>query len=419
MEVITSQRPKPDAPPAERILVLGAGQAGFQLAASLREGGFAGEVTLVGAEAGLPYNRPPLSKSFLLDDQPAQSLLLRPGAFYADRRITLRLGQRAAALDRAARRVRLGSGEVLPYDHLVLATGARNRALPVPGADLPGVHALRDATEAAALRGAMARARRMVVVGAGFIGLECAGIARARGLEVTVLEAGARPMARTVSAATAEAFRQVHAAAGIRFAFDAAVTRILAAEGRAAAVETADGTVHPADLVLVAVGVRPNAELAAAAGLPVQGGVLVDATLRTADPDISAIGDCAAYPVGGGALCLESVQAAVDGARCVAARLLGRPAPYAALPWFWSDQGAAKLQIAGLGLGHDAVVMRGAPGPGGFSAFLYRGGRLCAVESVGRPADHMQARRILAAGLGLSPELAADASHSLRQVQAA
>jgi 3-phenylpropionate/trans-cinnamate dioxygenase ferredoxin reductase subunit len=403
----------------EAVLVLGAGQAAFQLAASLREGGYAGAVTLVGEERALPYGRPPLSKAFLLDGQPPEALALRPAEFYAGRGIALRLGERAVAIDRAARRVLLASGETLAYGHLVLATGARNRALLIPGASLGGVHALRTVADAAALRAAMRDARRMAVIGAGFIGLECAAAARALGLPVTVLEAAQRPMARIASAPTAEAFLRLHEASGIRFRFGTTATRILEADGKAAGVETADGACVPADLVLVAIGVVPEAGLATGAGLPVRGGVTVDELLRTADHDISAIGDCAAYPTSSGPVPLESVQAAVDGARCVAARLLGRPHPYTALPWFWSDQGAAKLQIAGLGFGHDSVVLRGAPEGGSFSAFLYCGGRLVAVESVGRPADHIQARRILAAGLDLPPGLAADERHPLKLVGAA
>jgi 3-phenylpropionate/trans-cinnamate dioxygenase ferredoxin reductase subunit len=402
----------------EGVLTLGAGQAGFQVALSLREEGFDGPVTLLGAEAELPYQRPPLSKAFLAGEATRASLALRPAGFYAERGIALRLGDAAIGIDRDARRVRLASGATLAYGHLVLATGARNRTLPVAGAALPGVHALRDVAEAEALRAAMAGSRRMAVIGAGFIGLECAAAAAARGIAVTVFEAAAWPMARAVSALTSAAFQALHEAAGIRFVFGAKVAAVLEAEGRAAGVGTADGQRHAADLVLTGIGAEPETDLAKAAGLPVAPGVAVDALLRTADPAISAIGDCAAYPLAEGGLCLESVQAAVDGARCVAARIAGRPRAYAATPWFWSDQGAARLQIAGLGRGHDQAVMRGAPGPGGFSVFLYRGGRLVAVESASRPADHVQARRILAAGATLPPEFAADPGYSLRSVAA-
>lgn len=405
--------------PGDGVLVVGAGQAGLQLAVSLREGGFAGPLTIVGDEPTAPYQRPPLSKSFLQGACEADAIALRPPSFYAERGIVLRTGARAVGLDRAAGRVRLHSGELLSYGHLVLATGARNRPLPVPGAALPGVHALRSLSDAAALRDAMGQARRMAVVGAGFIGLECAAVAAARGLDVTVLETAPRVMSRIVSAPTAAAFQALHARTGIRFLLGTTAVRILEAGGRAAGVETATGARVPADLVLVAIGVLPNGDLAAEAGLPTRAGILVDEVLRTPDPDISAIGDCAAYPVGGAAVCLESVQGAVDGARCVAARLLGRPQPYAALPWFWSDQGAAKLQIAGLGTAQDEVVLRGDPDAGSFSAFLYRGGRLVAVESVGRPADHVQARRILAGGLDVPPHAAADPTFALRSVQPA
>lgn len=400
------------------VLVLGGGQAAFQLAASLREEGFAGPVTLVGQETAAPYQRPPLSKAFLSGEVGVEALDLRPGGFYAERGIALRPGETAVAIERDRRRVHLASGEILPYGHLVLALGARNRPLPVTGAGLPNVVGLRDLSDARALRAALVTARRLVVIGAGFIGLECAAAAAPRGVEVTVVEATSRPMARTVSSPMAEAFRAHHEARGVRFAFGETVIRIAEADGRAVAVETASGAVFPADLVLVGIGVVPNSDLAAEAGLPVRGGILVNEHMLTADPAISAIGDCAAYPLHTGPACLESVQAAVDGARCVAARLAGRPKPYSALPWFWSDQGGLKLQIAGLGAGHDLAVTRGDPETGGFSVFLYRAGQLVAVESAGRPADHMQARRILAAGLHVPPDAAADPAFQLRSVGA-
>lgn len=406
------------------VLIVGIGQAGFQLAASLREGGYDGRILLVGEEPELPYQRPPLSKAYLMGKANAAQLHFRAEAFCAENRLELRTGTRAVRIEREARRVLLATGEALPYEHLVLATGARNRALPVPGAALDGVMQLRTLADAEALRRRLEPGRRAVVVGAGFIGLEFAAVAAARGVEVTVVEALDRPMVRAVSPLVAGHFRAVHERAGVRFAFGAAVAGITGENGRATGVETTDGTRFPADLVLVCIGVVPDAELAAEAGLAVADGIVVDALLQTGDPAISAIGDCARFPcrfADGALLRLESVQNAVDQARCVAARLLGRPAPYGSLPWFWSDQGALKLQIAGLSVPHDRAVVRGDPAAGqGFSVFCFRDGRLVGVESVNRPLDHVLARRILErGGAGLTPEQAADPAFDLKAFAAA
>lgn len=401
------------------IVVAGAGQAGFQLAASLRESGFKDPITLVGDEAALPYQRPPLSKAYLAGKTDQEGLFLRPPGFFAEHAITHRPGLRAVAIDRAERRLQLSDGDSLPYGHLVFATGARNRPLPVPGADLEGVRQLRGLADADALKAGIAAARAVVVVGAGFIGLEFAAVAAARGLAVTVIEAAERPMARAVSAEMGDFFRGAQEALGVRFAFGAGVTAILGRDGRATGVALADGRELPADLVLVGIGVLPNGDLAAEADLPAENGVQVDAFLGTPDPAISAIGDCARFPTpyargltADGTVRIESVQNAIDQGRCLAARLVGKPAAYGALPWFWSDQGPHKLQIAGLsGPGDDGVV-RGSGNA--FSVFRFRDGRLSAVESVDRAGDHMIARRLLAAGTPLTPDQAADPGFDLK-----
>ncbi|CAX22741.1 MAG: FAD-dependent oxidoreductase [Methylorubrum extorquens] len=405
--------------PMETIVIVGAGQAGFQAAASLREAGFSGRLTLVGEEAALPYQRPPLSKAYLAGKTDARGLLLRQESFFAEHRIAHRPGIRVTAIDRAGRSVRLSDGEDLSYDHLILATGTRNRALPVPGADLDGVRQLRSLDDADALRAAIEGIHRIVVIGAGFIGLEFAAVCAARGLSVTVIEAAERVMARAVSPETSEAFRAFHEEAGVTFLFGAGVTAIEGEGGRAVAVRTADGQSLPADLVLVGIGVVPNQELAAEAGLAVRDGIEIDAFLATSDPAISAIGDCVRFPSrfasgmpGGDRVRIESVQNAVDQGRCLAARLTGRPAAYDAVPWFWSDQGPRKLQIAGLAAPSDASVLRRAGA--GFSVFRFRDGALSAVESVDRPADHMAARRLLAAGKRLTPEQAGDPGFDLK-----
>lgn len=404
---------------AAGIVVVGAGQAGFQLAASLREGGYREPITLVGDETALPYQRPPLSKAYLAGKTDREGLFLRQPGFFAEHAIIHRPGIRAVAIDRAARRLHLSDGDSLAYDHLVLATGARNRPLPVPGADLGGVHQLRGLADADALRAEIAAARAIVVVGAGFIGLEFAAVAATRGLSVTVIEAAERPMARAVSPEMGAFFRSAHEAMGVRFAFGAGVTAILGRDGRATGIALADGTELAADLVLIGIGVIPNRELAQEADLPAEDGVRVDAFLATPDSAIAAIGDCARFPspfahglTADGTVRIESVQNAIDQGRCLAARLLDRPAAYGALPWFWSDQGPHKLQIAGLSGPGDASVVRGS-GPA-FSVFRFRDGRLSAVESVDRAGDHMIARRLLTAGTPLTPDQAADPGFDLK-----
>jgi 3-phenylpropionate/trans-cinnamate dioxygenase ferredoxin reductase subunit len=404
------------------VLVIGAGQAGYQVAASLREKGFAGRIRLIGDEPGLPYQRPPLSKAYLLGKSDRAALDLRSGGFYSQHAIEITAEQRAVRIDRDRKLVFLADGEALSYDHLVLATGSRNRTLPIPGADLDGVMQLRSAQDSDALRHRLPDLKRLVIVGAGFIGLEVAAVATALGVEVTVLEATSRPMSRTLSEPMSDFFRAAHQKGGVRFGFDEIVTCINGSDGRATSVTTAKADVFPADLVLVSVGVVANAELAADAGLKVDNGIVVDEALLTLDPSISAIGDCAAYPqpfVGGARARLESVQNAIDHGRCVADRLTGTPHPYRAVPWFWSDQGPLKLQIAGMPTPHDASVLRGDAASGAFSVFCFRGGKLAGVESVNKPADHMVARRLLGAAAPLTPTEAADLHFDLKARAAA
>ncbi len=399
------------------VVIVGAGQAGFQVAASLRDGGFTGRVLLIGDEPGLPYQRPPLSKAYLAGKSDRIALNLRAEAFYTQASIEVLTGRTVTAIDRARRTVRLSDGGSIAYGHLVLATGARNRPLPVPGADLAGVLQLRSADDAEALKQRLPDLKRFVIIGAGFIGLEIAATASARGIDVTVLEATARPMARALSEAMSEFFRKIHETAGVHLVFNTAVTRIHGEAGRATAVETADGRTFDADLVVVGVGVLPNVELAAEAGLTVDNGIVVDENLLTSDPAISAIGDCAAFaqPFAEGKRGrVESVQNAVDQARCVAARIVGKAHAYHAIPWFWSDQGPYKLQIAGMSTPHDLSVIRGNPEAGAFSVFCFRNGRLVGVESVNKPADHMVARKLITAGTPLSPQEAADTAFDLK-----
>jgi 3-phenylpropionate/trans-cinnamate dioxygenase ferredoxin reductase subunit len=398
------------------IVIAGAGHAGFQLAASLRQNGFGERIVLINDEGHLPYQRPPLSKAYLKGSGGPDSLMFRPDKFYRDQNIDLII-DRAVSIDRGARKVLLASGASLDYGHLVLATGARNRLLDLPNANLEDVRYLRILDESESLRQRIASSAHVVVIGAGFIGLEFAATARAKGLEVDVVELGARVMARAVTAEISEFFQQRHTAAGIRIHLGVQVTSIECDGARVTGVSLSDGRHIPADLIVVGVGVLPNVELAAEAGLPVASGILVDDHLLTSDPNISAIGDCALFasPRFGGSLRLESVQNATDHARCVAARLTGKPEVYDGLPWFWSDQGPDKLQIAGLTTGYDRVVVRGDRAQGAFSAFCYKAEKLVGIESINRAGDHMFGRRLLAANGSITPEQAADPSFDLKR----
>lgn len=408
--------------PLERVVIAGAGQAGFQAALSLRDEGFKGRIDLIGDEPGLPYQRPPLSKAYLTGKIGHASLDLRPREIFDKLAIDLVPGCRIARIDRAAHAVLTDAGVSHAYDHLIIATGTRNRPLPIPGSTLDGVCQLRTAADADALRPRLPALKHIVIIGAGFIGLEVAAVAASLGATVTVLEAAHRPMARALSEPMSGFFRAAHEKQGIRLAFGTTAVRIDGDEGRVRTVETADGRTFPADVVLIGIGVIPNAELAAEAGLAVNNGVVVDEMLLTADPAISAIGDCAAYPqffAAGEMMRIESVQNATDHGKCVAARLTGKPKPYRAVPWFWSDQGPLKLQMAGLSMPHDHAVLRGDPASGTFSVFCFRDGKLTGVESVNKPADHMIARRLIAAGSPLTPAEAADVSFDLKTLAVA
>lgn len=366
-------------------VIVGAGQGGFQLAWSLRTEGYEESVTLIGDEPHLPYQRPPLSKGFLLGKQTLDHATLRPAKFYQDHRIELVLGERVASIDRIARRVVLASGTAIRYDTLALATGARVRMLAEPAVYLRGWE------DAVLLKDRLDQALSLTVIGGGFIGLEVAAAARMGGKDVTVVEIQPRLMARCVAPAISDFFRRLHEDRGVRVVFGTA-------------------TPPPSDLVVAGIGIVPNTELAEAAGLPAANGIEIDDHLRTADPNIFAIGDCARHPVRGR---LESVQNAVDQARCAAANIAGKDQPYTAVPWFWTEQFDTKLQMAGLSGGADQAVMRG--GEPKFSVFYFRAGKLIAADSIHRPADHVHARKLLAAGSDLTPEQAADENFPLER----
>jgi 3-phenylpropionate/trans-cinnamate dioxygenase ferredoxin reductase component len=403
---------------APTVVVAGAGQAGSQTAASLREMGFEGRVVLVGDEPHLPYQRPPLSKGHLTGAAARDNLWLHSATFYEHHDIELLLSERVSRIDRANTRVELAGGAILDYHHLVLAAGARNRTLPIAGTELDGVVGLRNLVEADDIRDRLARARHLVVVGGGFIGLEVAATAAKRGLDAVVVEIADQLMARVLSTQMASFVLDAHRARGLRVELGTSVARLTGTAGRVSAVTTTDGREFPADMVLVGVGAVPNTGLAEDAGLRVDNGIVVDEYLTTQDDRISAVGDCTSCPnpfADGHRVRLESVHNATAQPRFLAGRLVGRPEPYVSVPWFWSDQADLKLQIAGLSSAQSSqAVLRGDPDSGRFSVFRFDDGVLRGVESLNRPGDHMAARKLLAIGDCLTPEQAGDTDFDLR-----
>ncbi|NMG42171.1 pyridine nucleotide-disulfide oxidoreductase [Aromatoleum toluvorans] len=405
----------------DSVVIVGAGHGGVQVAISLRQEGFRGRIVLVNDEPGLPYQRPPLSKAYLLGKINATAMLFRPETFYADQRIEL-VHDRVAAIDRQNRRVMLDSGSALDFGHLVLATGAHNRPLNVPGSTLSGIFGIKTKADADLLSPLVKQARNVVVIGAGFIGLEFAAVAAAEGAAVEVLELGDRPMARAVSPQMSELFRAAHQGWGVKFNFRTGLAELEGEDGKVSAVTTSDGRRLPAELVVYGIGVIPNVQLALEAGLDIDNGIRVNSSLLTSDPHISALGDVAAFPCvqnGENLTRLESVQNAVDQGKLIAARLVGKPTPYTALPWFWTDQGNLKLQIAGLSIGADNYVTLGDAAAQQLSVLCFRGEELIAVESCNRPGDHVFARKILARPPALTPAAAAAPDFDLKAWEAA
>lgn len=404
-------------------LIVGASQAGLQLAVSLREFGDSAPITLVGAEAHAPYQRPPLSKEFLTGTAGHETVAFRTSAFYADNGIDLICGERVTELSlhlngRPGSGVaRTAAGRDLPFDRLALAVGSRPRRLQLPGADLDGVLFLRDLDDAVEFRSRLHRASRLIVVGGGFIGLEVAAVARSQGKSVTVVEAADRLIPRAVAPVVSEFYRQAHERRGSTVLLSATVAQFRGRDGRVDGVVLADGTELPADLVLVGVGVVPRTELAEKIGLECDGGIVVDSSARTSEPSIVAAGDCTVLPnpmTGQGRVRLESVQNAVHQGTVAAATLLGKQAETRTVPWFWSNQNGLRLQIAGLSVGFDSFVVRGNPDSERFSVLYYRNGELLAVDAVNNPIDYMAVRKALTRGLQIPSELAADSATPLK-----
>ncbi len=402
---------------SEHLIIVGAGQAAAQTVQTLTQNDYPGTLTVVGDEPYAPYQRPPLSKKYLAGELARERLAIRPEAFYAQRSVEMRLGERVTRIVPAERRAMLANGESLAYDRLLLATGSRVRKLAVPGATLAGVNTLRSIDDADRIGRELEPGRRLVVIGAGYIGLEVAAIARARGLDVMVLEATDRVMARVVSPEISRFYESVHAEAGVEFRFETKV-EALTGDKRVEGVVTAGGTEIPCASVVVGIGISPNVELAVDAGLECDNGIAVDTHARTSEPGIYAAGDCASHPNGifGRRVRLESVHNAIEQSKAAAHSLLGRAEPYEQVPWFWSDQYDLKLQIAGLSAGYDAVAVRGDQRARSFAAYYLQDGRLIAVDAVNSPRDFLLAKRLIAARAELDPERVADPATSLDDI---
>ncbi|MBV6416648.1 MAG: Ferredoxin--NAD(P)(+) reductase fdr [Steroidobacteraceae bacterium] len=396
-------------------MIVGAGQAAAQAVETLRRKGYADALTVIGEEPLLPYQRPPLSKKFLAGAHDAEHLPIRHRAFYDEHAVTLRLGLRATRLDPAARTLALDDGSTLDYDALLLATGSRARRLPLPGAALAGVFTLRTVADVDAIRAAATPGARAVIVGGGYIGLEAAATLRTLGLEVTVLELAGRVMSRVVSEPVSRFFEAEHARHGVRIVLGAGLAGF-EGDTHVRAVRCTDGSAHPADLVIVGVGVAPVDDLARAAGLACDDGIVVDEFCRTSDPHIHAAGDCTHHPSlrYGRRLRLESVDHAFEQATSAALNMLGIETVHDRTPWFWSDQYDLKLVIVGLAQGHDRMVLRGDPASRSFSACYLRSGELIAVDTVNAPRDQMAARKLVAARVHPDPERLADITRPLR-----
>jgi 3-phenylpropionate/trans-cinnamate dioxygenase ferredoxin reductase subunit len=381
------------------ILILGAGQAAALLAISLRQGGYAGAIRMVGDEAYAPYQRPPLSKAFLKEKASIDTLLLRRESYWADHQVALELGTAATAVDLRGKRVTLRDGRNLPYDTLVFATGTRARDLPLPGIDLDGVFSLRKIDDVKRLRPALDAVRRVAIIGAGYIGLEVAAVLRQEEREATVVEAEARVMKRVAGEDVSKFFDGLHRSRGVDIRLGARLAGI-EGEGRAVGLALVSGEKIAADLVLVATGARANDDLAAAAGLACEDGIVVD-DFASAAPDVYAIGDCARFVSHryGRRIRLECVQNAIDQAKAAASAILGKPVPYDPVPWFWSDQYEIKLQITGLLDGYDASETVGNPGEARFSVEYRKAGKLIAVDAINDGRAHMLGRRRIAADL--------------------
>ncbi len=413
-----------DLSSARTVLVIGGGQAAAQAITSLRQWGYDGTLRMIGDETALPYQRPPLSKAYLKGEMDEARLYFKPADWYAAQTVETTLGVRASAIDRAARTVALSDGSHAAYDALILATGSRPRPLPIPGAQLGGVHELRGLADVDGLRPHVRDGQKLVIIGAGYIGLEAAAVACQLGAEVTVLEMAPRVLARVTSPVMSEFYTRLHEQKGVKVLTGAQTQEILGQDGHVSAVRLADGTRLSADLVLIGIGILPNQELAAEAGLACDaahgGGILVDEDARTHDPRIFAAGDCTVRPLAhyGRMGRLESVHNAIEQGKLAAAAIVGRERPPLDVPWFWSDQYDVKLQIAGLSQGYDRYVVRGDPEDGRFAVFYFAGDRLLAVDAANAAPEFIVTKKLINAATVVAPEDLQDTSLSMKDIAA-
>lgn len=407
---------------SERILIVGAGQAGMQIAVSLRDAAFEGSITMIGEEAHGPYQRPPLSKAFLAGESDEESLELRSPAFYVENKIVVITDEQVIDVrwDAAHGTAITNTGREVAFDKLALTTGADVRRLDIEGVDLDGVLYLRGLADAKALKSRWDAASNVVVIGGGFIGLEVAAVARKNGKTTTVVHRSERLMSRVVSPTTSQFFKEAHERRGTKVLLNTQISRFVGESGKVRGVELADGTVIPADIVMIGIGVVPRGDLADKLGLELSNdSIVVDAFARTSDSRIVAAGDAVVMPhplTGEGQVALESVQNAVDQAKVAANTLMGVENEYHAVPWFWSDQDTMKLQMAGISAGYDETVVRGNPDEEKFSVIYYRDGRLIAIDSVNEVLDYMAVRKALGAGQTIPADKAGDTSVKLKEL---
>ena len=398
-----------------RLVIVGAGQAAFALAAKLRALKDERPITIIGSEDAHPYQRPPLSKKYLLGEMSFDRLMFRPVEWYAENNVDIRLSTWVEEIDRAAKSLRMQDGSTLSYDRLVLATGAAPRLLPASiGGDLEGVLTVRDKRDADRLMEEMKPGRRLLVIGGGYIGLEAAAVARKLGLDVTLIEMADRILQRVAAKETADIMRGIHQANGVAIREKTGLVRLVGMDGRVAAAELSDGSTLDVDFVIVGIGVTPNDRLARESGLDVGNGILVDEYTRSSDKDIHAVGDCALLPWRGQHVRIESVQNAVDQAEAAAHVLAGTEIAYDAKPWFWSDQYEVKLQIAGFNLGYDETVLRPGAREGSWSVWYFRDGRFVAVDAVNDAKAYVAGKKLLDTGAEPDRTILADPSADLK-----
>lgn len=401
----------------DRLVIIGAGQAGFALAAKLRALKDARPITIIGAEDVLPYQRPPLTKKYLLGDMSFDRLLFRPEHWYADNDVEIRLSTWVEQIKRDSKQVMLQDGSVLDYGTLALTTGSTPRGLPAAiGGDLSGVYVARDKRDADLLAGEMRPGRRVLIIGGGYIGLEAAAVARHLGLEVTVIEMADRILQRVAAKETADIMRVIHEAHDVVIREKTGLKQLVGRDGKVVGAELSDGTTIDIDFAIVGIGVVPNDQLAKEAGLEVANGIVVDDFARTSDPSIFAAGDCAVLPWQGGRIRLESVQNAVDQADAAAAVIAGGNAPYEPKPWFWSDQYDVKLQIAGFNLGYDETLLRPGSREGAHSVWYFKNGAFIAVDAINDAKAYVSGKKMLDSGINPDKAILADASADLKQL---